>query len=311
MSLRRQLPLLFPWFFVLAFFIQLVLFWSQLTSRVAVHFDTYGTPNRWAGKWEFALVALASLAGAGVVFTWCLQSFRTRGDRMVPILYALYYGMVMFLSLLFWQVMRFNVQGSPFSLSLPVWVGLAGGGLGYWVGRSRPEVRSAEAAGSAARASEKNIIGIDVHREPIPFVVMLAGFVLMTALLFPGHGWPVALRVFNSAILVLMGYFTLLVGTGFTYVVSKDAVQVRGLFRSMRTVRRPDILDVDIQPVPRFAGYGIRLWGEGRAYYLGGEETVRLKMAQQSLFLGSNRPEYLLKLLEEMMAEGKSASQPL
>jgi hypothetical protein len=310
MNLRKQLPLLFPWFFVASLFIQLVKYWSQLTSRVAVHFGAYGTPNGWAGKQAFAFVALASVAGAAAVFTVCLRVFSKRGAPMVRFLFSLYYGMVLFLSALFWQVLWYNLQGRPFRLALSVWVGLGGAGLGYWVGRSRPEVRSAAAVEAATGAGDRNVIGIDVHRRPAAFVVMVAGFVLMTALLFPGHGWPVALRVFNSAILVLFGYFTLLAGTGFTYVVSRDGVKVRGLFRSMRTIPRQDILEVDIQPAPRFGGYGIRLWGSGTAYYWGGEQTVRLKMAGQNLFLGSKRPEYLLNLLQQMMSEGRAVSPP-
>jgi hypothetical protein len=307
MNLRRQLPLLFPWFFVLAFFIQLVSFWGQLTGRLAVHFDAYGTPNGWAGKEVFALVALASLAGTAAVFTWCLQVSRRRGGTQITFLYPLYYGMVMFLSALFWQILWYNLQGREFNLGLSVWVGLAGAGLGYWVGRSRPEVRSAAASESAAGTGEENIIGIDVHREPVPFVALLAGLALMVFIyVYAGHGSPIAVRVLMGSVVVLIGYFTLLAGAGFSYVISRDSVQVRGLFRPIRTVSRKDILAVDIRHAPRFSGYGVRLWGEGTAYYLGGEQAVRLKMAQQSLFLGSNRPEYLLKLLEEMMADRKA-----
>jgi len=228
---------------------------------------------------------------------------------MVALLYSLYYLTVMFLSLIFWQITRFNLQGSTFSLSLPVWVGLAAGGLGYWVGRSRPEIRSAAAADSAARATEKSIIGIDVHRRPIPIVLMLAGLALMIRI-YPGHGSPIALRVLVGAAVAFVGYFTLLACAGFSYVVSRDGVRVRGLFRSMRTVSRKDILAVDIQPAPPFGGYGIRLWGGDTAYYWGGKQTVRLKMAGGNLFLGSNRPEYLLKLLQDMLSKGVDTDQP-
>jgi hypothetical protein len=308
MNLRKQLHLLLPWFFVVSLLIQFLRYWSQLTSRVAVHFDAYGTPNGWAGKDVFAFVALASLAGAAAVFTACLRVYRRRGGPMIPSLYSLYYGMVLFLSALFWQVIWYNLQGREFSLALSACVGLGGAGLGYWVGRSRPEVRSAAAAELAIDAGDKNIIGIDVHRRPILIVGMLAALVSMVQF-FPGQGSPMAARVLMVAVVAAFGYFTLLAATGFSYVVSKDGVQVRGLFRVLRTIPGREILGIDIQPAPP-GRYGIRIWKGNVAYYWGGKRTVRLRMAQQNVFLGSNHPEYLLKLLQEMMADGRGAGKP-
>ena len=305
MSLTRKLHLLLPWFFVFSLLIQFYAYWAVLTSRVAVRFDAYGTPSWWADKRLFALVAMGSLAGAVAVCAVCLQVFRKRSARMVPLIYLLYYGTVVFLSALFWQIIRYNLEGRQFSLALSVWVGLAGSGLGYWVGRSQPEVRSVAALESGARTREK-VIGIDVHRRPIPIVGLLVALAAVVQF-FPSQGSPMAVRVLMVALAASFGYFALLAATGFSYVVSKDGVQVRGMFRVLRTVPRGEILGIDIQPAPP-GRYGIRIRKGNVAYYWGGEQTVRLKMAEQNLFLGSNRPEYLLKLLREMLTDGAAAS---
>lgn len=304
MSLGRKLHLLLPWFFVFSLCSQLYSHWAVLTSRVAVRFDAYGAPSWWADKRLFALVAIGSLAGAVAVCTVCLQVFRKHSASMVPFIYLLYYGTVLFLSALFWQIIRYNLEGRQFSLALSVRVGLAGAGLGYWVARSRPEVRTAAAVETAAGEPEKNFIGTDVHRRPILIVGLLIALASIVQF-FLIQASPLAVRVLMTALAVSFGYFTLLAATGFTYVVSKDGVQVRGMFRVLRTIPRGEILGIDIQPAPH-GRYGIRIWKGNVAYYWGGKQTVRLKMSQQNLFLGSNHPEYLLKLLQEMMTDGRA-----
>jgi len=94
------------WGIALAFVIRLALAWNSLPDQVAAHFTRAGDPDLFISR-----AALAIQASGAVLVAPVLATFM-RFDRFG---HAFLFGTTVILTIAFWMVVDFNVNGRPIS----------------------------------------------------------------------------------------------------------------------------------------------------------------------------------------------------
>lgn len=117
--MNARLAILFVWTTSAALVLKLSTVWDQLPGRVAVHFGTDMRPNGWSSKNTLAAIVLVAALGQAALTTL----FLLLGFGNPPGLIALILTVVNVLVIsAFWQVIRYNVNGTPFQ---PLWMFLS------------------------------------------------------------------------------------------------------------------------------------------------------------------------------------------
>jgi hypothetical protein len=103
-----KLAILFVWTSSTALVVKLLTAWDALPARVAVHFGLDMQPNGWSSKNALAAMVLVAVLGQAALTTFLL------GLGNPPGLIAMMLTVVnVVLVSAFWQVIRYNVNGTP------------------------------------------------------------------------------------------------------------------------------------------------------------------------------------------------------
>lgn len=116
--MNPKLAILFIWTSSTALVVKLLTAWDALPARVAVHFGLDMQPNGWSSKNALAAMVLVAVLGQAALTTFLLL-----GVGNPPGLIALMLTVVnVVLVSAFWQVIRYNVNGTPLR---PLWMFLS------------------------------------------------------------------------------------------------------------------------------------------------------------------------------------------
>lgn len=110
-----SLSIVVIWALAAALLMRLLTMWDQLPQRVAVHFNLAMQPNAWSSRSMMTLLIVLVVLGHAVLATWLIHSVGSQFQMIAPI----QMGVAAILVSVFWQVIRFNVDGTPFQ---PVWI---------------------------------------------------------------------------------------------------------------------------------------------------------------------------------------------
>lgn len=113
MSARTaRLLLLLPWLSLPLVLAAYAVAWERVPARLAVHFDWDGTPNGWMGRWESLVFNSGVLLFVLLMCT--LKIYSRGGPSESPGQLATLNLAVMFVTLIFLGVLKYNVTGSLF-----------------------------------------------------------------------------------------------------------------------------------------------------------------------------------------------------
>lgn len=133
MSLRRQWKTLLPWAVVIAYAAELYIHWSQMGGRLVTHFTASGVPNAWQSKDGFALTSILTIAAVLAVCLVVINAYGVGPQQRRP-LFALYYGVAVFLGFIFWGLVEHNLRGGSVGTVVAFITAFTAGALGFWIG---------------------------------------------------------------------------------------------------------------------------------------------------------------------------------
>lgn len=95
---------------------------------------------------------------------------------------------------------------------------------------------------------------------------------------------------------------------GYEYRFFEDGIEVFGLFQSLMfiPVSQIEYFHIkSIKPFQDFGGWGVRYGMNSKAFVLGGNTAVCIEIKTKKIFLGSDRPEQIVKIIELIKKSGK------
>lgn len=116
--MNSKLAILFIWATSAALVVKLWTAWDQLPERVATHFGIDMRPNGWSSKNALAAIVVVAALGQAALTTLLLLAVGNFPGLIALILTVVSVVLVS----AFWQVIRYNVNGTPFQ---PLWMFLS------------------------------------------------------------------------------------------------------------------------------------------------------------------------------------------
>ncbi|HXR97173.1 MAG TPA: hypothetical protein VN709_04955 [Terriglobales bacterium] len=284
------------WLSIPVYLAVLVRNWASIPDRLAVHFSASGAVNGTLPRDGFIASSTLLLVVEALIFSVAARKRGpdTRISRIAR--YAFRYGFTGFITAILIRLVRYNLHGGAIS-SVAVVVGLTCAALGVVVAFTipgKPRVLKPPADGS-------DIVGESTHRSTLQSTILCSIVVVFAAMWIALAFMP--FRIVMGCVLLVMGYLATITTLGFRYLVSPTALQINWGFRRMEVVPASAIDSVTIEPIHPardFGGWGARWSGEDRAYILKGKTAVKIATPCGNIFLGSNSPEDLLKLVRRM-----------
>ena len=108
---NARLLLLLPWLSAPLVAAAYLLLWDRIPERLAVHFTLAGEPDGWMSRGQSLAFDLGILLF--VLLTATLQLYR-RGQHETPSRLAVFNGTVLFVTIIFLGLLKYNVSGSLF-----------------------------------------------------------------------------------------------------------------------------------------------------------------------------------------------------
>ena len=138
-----------------------------------------------------------------------------------------------------------------------------------------------------------------VYKEAQNPLWIILVFVVTSVALIVGSIFLWSTVIWSSIMMLVFAILSFLVFGGLRTFVTNDTVKIRFGFLGIRilSIKTADITNIDIHefsPLKDFGGYGMR-YGKGmKAYFLGGNQGVKLTLANGKKYLiGSYSPEKL------------------
>jgi hypothetical protein len=303
------LLLLVPWALSLAFLVRLMSVWDRLPDSLVVHFDATGLPNGSMSRAGFLVFAGLSLLAEMSVCSWFV--YRLRNERIIaPALLILVYLFAAGEVSLFWQLLAYNLEGTPIRWSA---VALAAclaaavpavAALTVWRGAPGRPAGQLETAPSPPPGGSI-VSAVEIHRSRRRFWINLP-FCLGLVI-----GWLASPNLFWKGVVLALalgiGAVMWLIWWGFRYRFTPAGVEVLGPWGRLAFLPADEIEGWEVatvRPLRDLGGWGIRGGARHRAYIWGGNRVLKIRRREGELLLGHEQPERLARHLDEMRAVG-------
>lgn len=145
---------------------------------------------------------------------------------------------------------------------------------------------------------QNELIAEETHASRIWFLVVLPAVVIPTVSVF---FYPSKTALLGLLFVALIGLGALaLTWSGFQYRFLRDAVEVRTLGFTLRTIPKQQIMSYSIESWSLPRGYGIRGVGSTRAY-VWCNKVVHIKTTTGDVYLGHDDPDKVVRDLDRVM----------
>jgi hypothetical protein len=269
--------------------------WPRLPDSVAIHFNGQLQPDLWMPNSVAVGVLFHLLVASAVVAT--IGALRSRPLSRRWIISSTLWQAA--LSVCASEALWSNVtQRSP-RLWPAALIFIAA--VAAW---AVPGVRTSSAVPGQ---SSDLAIAEQVHRSwPQAVLFLLLTGLPLWMLVFGPRSAMVVLVPINLLMLYGLGAF---VG-GFRYRILPEGIEVRNMFRRLTYIAVSEIEAVDVcetNALADWGGWGVRGSSRARAFILGGEKTLHLKLRDRELWLGLKNAEQFPRIVEEW--RGRTSSR--
>ena len=309
---KKSAFLAIPWVLLLAASALLAGMWNDLPPDVAIHFNLAGEPDVFVGK-TMGLLGFVVVAASSIMVTTILCVLVDQGHKGPKTLARTLHGTIgIILPTVLTFLIIFNV-GVVLSrlwvvavgiLILIVSVALLGGHVLSCLKQHKTTSRS-QFVDDSDTDTTKELLGLDEHRSSGIGMTVLALGVLslglgLRALLVREDIVGTLIFLAVAFILIYVGYSAI---RGFRYVISAQGILVNGFMRDLLFIPAGEIRSIEVDecnPYRTFLGVGIRRSGFARGYIWRSGPTVVVHAGVESIYLGTEDPNRLMALLDEI-----------
>jgi hypothetical protein len=267
------------------------MFWDQLPTNLATHFNVRGQPNGWMTPETSLMFALGLTALLLLVFTVILIILQKKGASDSVASWALLgfsYLMVGFIYFANESILQYNLHGH--SVSVAPFLILTPAAVIAFTAIYLASKRGTPLPAQTWFAQEEHGSKLWASVLLIPIVVESAVFA------------TVPLSVVRFGLLLLFCIVALIAihaWLGFRYRFGPSGVEISTLGFRLRSIPSNQIKEYAEKDWSLIRGYGIRGIGHDRAY-VWGNHGVLIKTSNGEVFLGHNNPEQLIRDLDQM-----------
>jgi hypothetical protein len=148
------------------------------------------------------------------------------------------------------------------------------------------------------RGLQNELIAEETHASRIWFLVVLPAVVIPMTLVF---FYPGKTALLGLLLVGLIGLGALaLTWSGFQYRFLRNAVEIRTLGFTLRTIPKQQIVSYSIESWSLTRGYGIRGIGNARAY-VWCNKVVHIRTTNGDIYLGHDDPQRIVRDLDRVM----------
>jgi Protein of unknown function (DUF1648) len=261
------------------------LVWDRLPARMATHFNAANQPNGWMSREASLMFTLGLFVFLPTLFTVIITRIR-KPDTAAWSVLAMFYVILGVIYRISDSVLEYNLTGQPLPL-VPVIVTLFAAIFMVVI------VSFSSKRGQSLPAG--TVLAEEVHPGRLWALVLFLPAVVELAVIvaIPDPGLRLALGLV-ALVMLLAGSMA---WSGFNYVFTSAGVEVRTLGFRLRSIPLDQIKEYSAAPWSLAGGYGVRGFGERRAY-VWGNRGVRIKTSDGEVFLGHSHPERIVHDLD-------------